>query len=65
MNPLLIAQLALGIGATLAEAWEKHARAKAALDAMLAENRGPTQKEISALKAAGEDVDKRLAALLE
>lgn len=64
MDPLLIAQLALGIGSALAEAYQRHQAAQTALAAMLEENRGPTKDELEALRAAGADVDARLADLL-
>ena len=64
MDPLTIASLAIGIGLRLAESYERHQKANLILQAMLAENRGPTSEEVEALKQAGADVDARLDGLL-
>ena len=64
MDPYQIAQLCLGIGATLAEAYNRHQAAQDALQKMLVENRGPSDEEKRILREAGANVDARLDALL-
>ncbi len=64
MGAAAIASLALGLGASLLEAFNRYQAANAALELMLSENRGPTEQEKATLRAAGAAVDARLEGLL-
>ncbi len=64
MGAVAIASLALGLSATLIEAFQRYQQANAALELMLSENRGPTEAEKATLRAAGAVVDARLEQLL-
>ena len=64
MEALEIAQLSLGLAASLADAFQRYQTAQSALAAMLEEGRGPTNEEVEALRAAGAAVDARLDELL-
>ena len=64
MNPIAIATLAITIGSKLAEAYQRHQAANAALKKMLEENREPTAEEWAQLRAAGAEADERLDELL-
>lgn len=64
MGPDLIVQLVLGLAAMGAEAWENHQATRLTIAAMLAENRGPTEEELTLLREAGLAVDEQLDELL-